>query len=273
MPALVAEPGMPIWIDLATTDLEKAKSFYTELLGWEFDNPCGDGYLVAKKEGMPVAGLGEVPEDKSSLWGLLLYAPDIDHVHEEAVNAGATSILSPRDVGRRGRMSVIVDPSGATVGLKQPAGDEPFFAAGEPGTPVWHELLVGEQFDATMKFYHDLAGWDIRQHSDTDKFRYATGEYNGEPLCGMWDTSELDENPSMWTLYLGCADVDAAAKKVKKFGGKLVRAPWNSELGRLCTLVDPTGALVNLCEIAEPTPESLEDIHEPDIMAPDAPQP
>ena len=27
--------------------------FYTELLGWDFDNPCGDGYLVAKKDGMP----------------------------------------------------------------------------------------------------------------------------------------------------------------------------------------------------------------------------
>lgn len=268
MPALVAEPGMPIWIDLATTDLESAKDFYAEVLGWEYDDPCG-GYTIAKKQGMPVAGLGEVPDDKSSLWGMLLYTPDIDAAHEDAVKAGATSVLSPRNVGKRGKMAVLVDPSGATVGLKQPKENEPFFAAGEPGTPVWHELLVGGHFDETTEFYHELAGWDIRVHNDTDRFRYATGEYDGAPLVGLWDTSELDDNPSMWTLYLGCVDVDAAAKKVKAAGGRLVRQPWDSELGRMVTIVDPTGALVNLCEIAEPEPETLADWHEPDLLDPE----
>lgn len=267
MPALIAEPGMPVWIDLATTDLDGAKTFYAEVLGWEFDTPC-DGYTIAKKHGMPVAGLGEIPDDKSSLWGMLLYTPDVDRAHDDAVDAGAVSVLSPRDVGKRGRMAVLVDPSGATVGLKQPKSGEPFFAAGEPGTPVWHELLVGGHFDETMKFYHELAGWDIRVHNDTDRFRYATGEHDGAPLVGMWDTSDLDENPSMWTLYLGCVNVDAAAKKVKAAGGRVVRQPWDSELGRLVTIIDPTGALLNLCEIAEPEPENPEDWHEPDLLDP-----
>jgi predicted enzyme related to lactoylglutathione lyase len=268
MPALVAEPGMPIWIDLATTDLATAKSFYADLLGWEFDDPCG-GYVVAKKQGLPVAGLGEVPEDKPSLWGLMLYTPDVDDAYAKAVEAGAHGALSPRDVGRRGRMAVLVDPSGATIGFKQPRAEEPFFAAGEPGTPVWHELLVGENWDETLAFYHELAGWDIRTQTDSDRFRYATGDYDGAPLCGLWDTSELDENPSMWTLYLGCTDVDAAAEVARTSGGRVVRAPWDSELGRLTTIVDPTGALVNLCQIEEPEPESMEDVHEPDLLAPE----
>ena len=37
MPALVAEPGMPIWLDLATTDLAAAREFYGVLFDWEFE--------------------------------------------------------------------------------------------------------------------------------------------------------------------------------------------------------------------------------------------
>ncbi|MBB3115862.1 VOC family protein [Corynebacterium bovis] len=263
MPALVAEPGMPVWIDLATTDLGKAKHFYAELFDWEFETLC-DGYTVARKQGMPVAGIGQVAEDNTSIWGLMLYTPDIEDAYARAVEIGATSVLPPRDVGRRGRMAVLVDPSGATVGLKDPEAAENFFAAGEPGTPVWHELLVGEKYDETLAFYHAFAGWDIRKRNDSERLRYATGEIDGSPLCGMWDTSELDENPSMWTLYLGVADVDRAAKRVHKLGGKVVRQPSTTELGRLATIVDPGGALLNICEVAEPEPETG---HEPDILA------
>ena len=37
----------------------------------------------------------------------------------------------------------------------------------------------------------------------------------------------------------------------------------------MTTIVDPTGALLNLCQIEEPEPESMEDVHEPDLLAPE----
>lgn len=264
MPALLAEPGMPIWIDLATTDLSRAQDFYSTLLGWEFDSLC-DTYVIAKCKGMPVAGFGAVPEDKSSLWGILLYAPDLQEAHDRAVDLGATSILAPQEVGRGGKMAVIVDPSGATVGIKQPAMNEPFFAAGEPGTPVWYELMVGSEYEATLKFYHELADWDIAVHSNSENLKYATGEREGAALCGLWDTSDLEETPSMWMVYLGVADVDHAAKMVKKLGGTVIRKPWDAEIGRMCTIQDPGGALLNLCQVEE---YQEDPVHEPDLLAP-----
>ena len=56
MPAMIAQPGMPVWLDLASTDAAGAEKFYSELLGWEFEQ-VSDGYTVAKKQGMPVAGI------------------------------------------------------------------------------------------------------------------------------------------------------------------------------------------------------------------------
>ena len=271
MPALVAEPGMPIWLDLATTDLAAAREFYGALFDWEFEEE-NEGYAVAKRSGMPVAGIGQVPEGSSSVWGMLLYAPQLETVHNNAVKAGATSALDPRDLGKRGKMSVLVDPCGATVGLKKPADEQAFCAAGEPGTPVWHELMVGKNWDSALKFYHELSGWDIKQMSDTEEFRYATGEWEGNPLVGLWDTSTLEDQPSMWTLYMGVLDVDKAVEQVEVLGGTVVRSPWESEFGRMLTIQDPTGALLNLAEIPEYTPE-MDEAHEPDLFAPDDSEP
>lgn len=282
MPALVAEPGMPIWLDLATTDVEAAKAFYGPLLDWEFDDSvaAAEGedsstdatnptYVIAKRSGMPVAGIAQIPAENTSMWGLMVYTPELANAHEKAVKAGATSVLESRHLDdQRGDMSVLVDPSGAAIGLKKPAGEQVFFAAGEPGTPVWHELLIGKNWDETVKFYHDLCGWDIKQMSDTEEFHYAVGEWENNPLVGMWDTSKLPESPSMWTLYMGVGNVDKALEKVEELGGTIIRPAWDSDFGRMATIQDPTGAVLNISEVDEYTPE-MDEVHEPDLFAPD----
>ena len=146
-------------------------------------------------------------------------------------------------------------------------------AAGEPGTPVWFELMVAQNWDTTLEFYHELAGWDIKAMGESagegagaEEFRYATGEFDGAAVVGLWDTSKL-EVPGMWTVYLGVADVDAAIANTPELGGKVIRPVWESEFGRMATIEDPTGALVNLCEIEEFVPD--EDAHEPDLLAPE----
>lgn len=281
MPALVAEPGMPIWLDLATTDIAAAQDFYGPLFDWEFEVPAdgadgtgadSDGagnYVIAKRSGMPVAGFGQIPaEGNTSVWGLMIYAPQLETVHKNAVKAGATSVLEPRNLGNRGDMSVLIDPAGATIGLKSPADEQAFFAAGEPGTPVWHELMIGKNFAETTKFYHELCGWDIKEMSNTEDFHYATAEWEGNPLAGLWDTANLPDSPSMWTLYMGVRNVDEALKLVEAHGGTIVRPAFDSEFGRMATIQDPTGAVLNLTEVEEYTSE-MDEVHEPDLFAPD----
>lgn len=272
MPAMIAQPGMPVWLDLASTDAAKSEKFYGELLGWEFES-LADGYSVAKKQGMPVAGIAQIPEGNQSVWGVLLYTPDVKQAHDKAVQAGAKSVLEPQDLGERGDMAVLIDPSGATIGLRNPADEHALIAAGEPGTPVWFELMVAQKWETTLEFYHELAGWDIKASGESagdgagdEEFRYATGEFDGAAVVGLWDTSAL-EVPGMWTVYLGVANVDDAVANTPELGGKVIRPAWESEFGRMATIEDPTGALVNLCEIEEFVPD--EDAHEPDLLAPE----
>ena len=52
--AIAYKPGTFCWIELATTDSEAAKKFYTQLFGWDFtDNPMGPGmvYTMLRQNG------------------------------------------------------------------------------------------------------------------------------------------------------------------------------------------------------------------------------
>ncbi|RAV31888.1 VOC family protein [Corynebacterium heidelbergense] len=274
MPAIIAEPGMPIWVDLATTDVARVKPFYQRVFGWDYRQE-GPGYTVALRDGMPVAGIAEVPEGSSPIWGLSLYAPDVQQAHDAAVEHGANSVLAPENLGDRGSMALVVDPAGAAVGLKCPLDEHALVAAGEPGTPVWFELLVGSKWDETVEFYHLLTGWDMRVVSDDEGFRYVVGEIEGAGVAGLWDTkAQWDEHdpstegPAMWTVYLGVPDLQEALEAVRETGGSVVREAWEAEFGRLATVEDPSGALFNVCEVAEYDP-SADEVHEPDLLAPE----
>ncbi|MFN2515778.1 MAG: VOC family protein, partial [Pyrinomonadaceae bacterium] len=63
------KPGTFCWVELATTDGEAAKKFYTELFGWDFtDNPIGPGmvYTMLKLDGKDVGALYKMPEEMTS---------------------------------------------------------------------------------------------------------------------------------------------------------------------------------------------------------------
>ena len=58
MPAPESTPGAPCWIDLMTSGIARARQFYGELFGWEYET--GDeekygGYTTARKNGKTVA--------------------------------------------------------------------------------------------------------------------------------------------------------------------------------------------------------------------------
>ena len=50
--------GSPCWTDLWTSDVEGSRRFYSELLGWEAQEPSPEfgGYFMFTRNGAPVAG-------------------------------------------------------------------------------------------------------------------------------------------------------------------------------------------------------------------------
>ena len=115
------KPGTFCWVELATSDNEAAKTFYTKLFGWTFvDHPMGPDmvYTMLQLNGKDVGALYKLMPDQVSMgvppnWLSYVSVTSADESTEKAKAAGATVLKEPFDVMTVGRMSVIQDPTGA----------------------------------------------------------------------------------------------------------------------------------------------------------------
>lgn len=116
------------WNELVTRDVEQAKRFYQETIGWSFEAmtmPEGSTYWLAMMNGTPVAGLFQlaspqydgVPEG----WMPYLAVDDVDKRMAKAEKAGAKLMKPIFDVPGVGRIAVLMQPGGAGVGWMTPA--------------------------------------------------------------------------------------------------------------------------------------------------------
>jgi len=115
------------WNELMTRDVERAKRFYAEALGWTFEGMAmPDGtYWVAKSGGEIVGGLfdisaphfAQVPES----WMAYIAVDDVDSRVERAQRLGAKLMKPIFDVPGVGRIAVLTEPGGAGIGWMTPA--------------------------------------------------------------------------------------------------------------------------------------------------------
>ncbi|WP_427015414.1 VOC family protein [Pseudarthrobacter sp. P1] len=254
MPTPNITPGSPCWIDLMTSDPAKAQDFYTQLFGWTYET--GDeekygGYIVASKDGKMVAGL--MKNDSQSgypdVWSTYLRVEDINAASEAAAANGGQVYLPPMEVPEQGYMGMLGDASGAAVGLWQFGGHTGFQVHGEPGTAAWHELHT-RGYDAAVKFYQDVFGWQTEVLSDTPEFRYSTLGSGDDAVAGILDASaDLPEGaPSNWQVYFGVDDADATVAQALALGGQVVREAEDTPYGRLASMTDPTGAMFTIMQ-------------------------
>lgn len=113
-----------VHVELATTDLAKAKDFYGKLFKWTLEDvPMGDDttYTMIK----PAAGTGggmmknPVP-GTPSFWLAYVEVDDIHAATKKAASLGAKVMRDVTEVMDHGWLSIIVDPTGATLGLWKP---------------------------------------------------------------------------------------------------------------------------------------------------------
>jgi hypothetical protein len=109
--------GSFVWFDLRTTDQERSKRFYEQLLGWEFET--GNGPTMIKGEDGPWGLVADAP-GQGSFWLPYVHVGDVDAATKSAVDLGATVRLAKTE-GPAGSFSVIADPTGAELALWQPA--------------------------------------------------------------------------------------------------------------------------------------------------------
>ena len=114
--------GVFSWNELMTTDVEGAKAFYGELLGWEFQEMhTGEmNYIMIKGADRDIGGMMATPPEAAgmpSAWGAYVTVDDVDARTAQAEQLGGKVSLQPQDIPDVGRFSVIQDPQGATLML------------------------------------------------------------------------------------------------------------------------------------------------------------
>jgi len=115
------EHGTFCWNELITTNVEQAKEFYTNLLGWKTETWPGDiPYSILKIGDKQVGGLmartpamGEAPPH----WMAYIAVDNVDETASKVESLGGKIYVPPSDIPGVGRFSIIADPAGATVGL------------------------------------------------------------------------------------------------------------------------------------------------------------
>jgi predicted enzyme related to lactoylglutathione lyase len=156
--------GTPNWVDLPTTDQDAAKAFYAGLFGWTYDDqPMDQGqvYSMAVLRGHQVAAISSQPPEMAAagappMWNTYLAVDSADEATAKVERAGGKVAMAPFDVMDAGRMSFVMDPSGAPVALWQANQHIGATLVNEPGTINWNELVTTDP--GVTRFYSDVAG-------------------------------------------------------------------------------------------------------------------
>jgi predicted enzyme related to lactoylglutathione lyase len=123
----MASHGHFHWNELLTGDVERAKKFYGETIGWTFlplPSETGDIYWVARLGDTPVAGIFPLDkpgfEDVQERWMCYLAVDDVDARVKKAVAGGAKLMRPIFDVRGVGRIAILTEPGGAGIGWITP---------------------------------------------------------------------------------------------------------------------------------------------------------
>ena len=254
MPTRDSTPaGAPCWIDLLTSDPDRALQFYGELFGWtaEVGGAEFGGYTTFFKDGSKVAGCMQNDGQSGSpdVWTVYLAVDDAQAAVDLAAANGGEVYLAPMEVADLGSMAMVADAGQAAVGLWQPGSHTSFERFGEPGAPSWFELHTRD-YEATVTFYETVFNWDAHVMSDAPDFRYTTLGEGDSAAAGIMDSTAMlpDGAPAHWAVYFGVDDTDAALDKVVELGGSVVMPAEDTPYGRLAVASDPTGTQFRLVE-------------------------
>ena len=203
--------GVPCWADLTAPDTAAAKAFYSDVIGWDFQDTEADygGYAIATVGEAAAAGVGPAQAGAPAAWTLYFASDDAD----KAAAAGHRERRHCHRAPRRRR------PPGPDVHRRRPhrrrlrrvAGRDPHRrrdrqrtrrpGVGGPAVPRprrrtrFYEAVFGFTFQAL-----EGAGDD-----------YATFHLPGDeaPLGGMGGMMGAPGAPPHWVVYFAVDDADA----------------------------------------------------------------
>lgn len=240
------------WVEANLDNLEKARGFYGELLGWSAQTmPMGDGeYTIFHIDGKHTAGLMKLPEQAKKMgapphWMNYVAVDNTAAATEKAKGLGAKVIVPPMQAGP-GTMSIIQDPTGGMLALWNTTTPMGSFLWQEPRSLCWVELHSTD-VETAKTFYGAAFGWTFDTMPMGD-FNYFVIKNGTEGIGGMMQQpKEMKGAPSTWGAYFSVDDCDGTVAKAVKMGGNVIVPPSDiPDVGRFAVLADPDGAVFSI---------------------------
>ena len=128
-PSSRTPPGRVSWNDLFSPDPAAAARFYQALFGWKaapyrpsvpVENLPPYVLFHTGPDDADAAGLLPAPDPNNPAhWVPYFVVPHLETALQSALSLGATAVGPIHDLGRVGRIALIRDPQGATLGLHE----------------------------------------------------------------------------------------------------------------------------------------------------------
>ena len=116
-------PNPFVHVELNTTDVSKAKKFYGSLFDWKLEDvPMGPMTytMIGVGEGIGGGITQQQAPGAPSAWLAYVTVDDIKASTEKAKSLGAKVVQDVMEVSDMGWISIIIDPTGAALGLWKP---------------------------------------------------------------------------------------------------------------------------------------------------------
>jgi predicted enzyme related to lactoylglutathione lyase len=243
------------WYELMSTDVAGAKAFYGNVIGWKTqDMPMPDmTYTILQAAETGVGGMMPMPAHAREAgakpnWTGYIYTDGVDAAVTKLVGLGGTVHRAPSDIPDVGRFAVAADPQGAVFQLLTPRPAQPGQSGNRtpsnaPGHTGWHELHTTD-WPRAFDFYGALFGWLKGDSMDMGPMgKYQLFTIDGVAVGGMMN-SPMAAQQRFWLFYFNVDDIEAAAQRVAKGGGKVTEGPHQVPGGSwVIQATDPQGAL------------------------------
>lgn len=243
-------PGTPCAVDLVTTDVAGAASFYDRVLGWRAEE-LQPGYTAfRRRDGALVAGTFALTEEQVAAgarpgWLTYVAVADVDARLARVEDLGGVVLSGPTDIPGAGRTATIMDAQGASLALWQADGFAGAEVVNEVEAWTWNDLTTDDPAGAAP-FYEGLFGWEIREIPGTAGAVWSIG-LDGRGIGNVMRPAPGADAPA-WNVYFGVTSVGAALEHVAVADGERVAGPIDVPAGRFATALDPLGAAFSLFE-------------------------
>ncbi|MCB9787129.1 MAG: VOC family protein [Deltaproteobacteria bacterium] len=239
-------PGHFVWYELMSSDPARSAAWYTELFGWtvaEMEIPDGV-YRVLREGEDGIAGITRSPADSPmpDHWlGYISAEPDSVAARTRAFEGQV--LVPPMDMPEVGRLTVVLDPQGASIAaFKGVSGDPPVKTPIPVGRFCWSHLhstdVIGSQSFYQMAF-------PLAAKPRDDGSMLLTAKPDGAEVATVAQAPA--DTPASWLHYVIVSDLEASTARAVELGASVVHANQKYEgYGTGTVIADPTGAVLAL---------------------------